>query len=307
MKITNTQIRVATIMSVPVLLAGLIGFTPFLKLGNDKGNYVEWMKNVDDSTSLREINMPGSHDTMALYSIGNLAGQCQSLPLYDQLELGVRFLDIRLQEDHNTLKAVHGFVDQRASFASITKTIEKYLDEYPTEFLIMSIKEEATAKNSTISFEDSLKTYLTSDIYLKGSDIPTNLGEVRGKVMLLSRYANSTIGVPAFNGWQDSTSFTLSNDIYVQDTFRITSASQKQEEIVKCFNEPGHALKINFLSAYKTNYFPPSYAPSSALDINPWINKEIANYSDRNIVLYDFVNEENITAFFELRAKYESC
>ena len=299
MKITNTQIRVATIMSVPVLLAGLFGFTPFLKLGNSKGNYVEWMKNVDDSTSLREINMPGSHDTMALYSIGNLAGQCQSLPLYDQLELGVRFLDIRLQEDHNSLKAVHGFVDQRASFASITKTIEKYLDEYPTEFLIMSIKEEATAKNSTISFEDSLKTYLTSDIYLKGSDIPANLGEVRGKVMLLSRYANSTIGVPAFNGWQDSTSFTLNNDIYVQDTFRITSASQKQEEIVKCFNEPGHALKINFLSAYKTNYFPPSYAPSSALDINPWINKEIANYSDRNIVLYDFVNEENMTAFFK--------
>ena len=307
MKIHSKEIAAASSISLMLVLSTLAGFTSFLKLGNANHSYTEWMKNLDDSISLRSINMPGSHDTMALYSIGDVAGQCQSLSLIDQLELGVRFLDIRLQEDNNFLKAVHGFVDQRASFSSITKTIESFIDDHPSEFIIMSIKEEAQAKNSSISFDESLKTYLTSDIYLKGSDIPASLGEVRGKVMLLSRYANSTIGVPAFNGWLDSTSFSLPNDIYVQDKFMITSKEEKQDEIIKCFKEQGHALKINFLSAYRTNYFPPSYAPSAALDINPWINQEISTYSDRNIVLYDFVNEENITAFFELRAKYESC
>ena len=117
--------------------------------------------------------------------------------------------------------------------------------------------------------------------------------------MLLSRYANSTIGVPAYEGWADSVSFTLPNDIYVQDTYQITSAEQKQEEIVKCLNETGHALKINFLSAYRTNSFPPSYAVSAAEDINPWINSEINKYNDRNIILYDFVTEENMDFFFE--------
>ena len=94
-------------------------------------------------------------------------------------------------------------------------------------------------------------------------------------------------------------SFTLPNDIYVQDTYKITSKEQKQDEIISCFNEAGHALKINFLSAYRTNYFPMSYAPSAALDINPWINQNISNYEDRGIVLYDFVNEENMNAFFK--------
>ena len=242
--------------------------------------------------------MPGSHDTMALYSIADLAGQCQSLSLHDQLNLGVRFLDIRLKEDHDKLKAVHGFIDQKVSFETITKTIEQFIEKNPSEFIIMSIKEEADPSNSEISFENSLKSYLNKDIYLKDTELPSKLGDVRGKVMLLSRYENSTIGVPAYDGWKDSASFTLPNDIYVQDTYQITSTEQKQDEIVKCFNEAGHALKINFLSAYRTDTFPPSYAVSAAEDINPWINEEINKYNDRNIVLYDFVTEENMDCFF---------
>ena len=256
------------------------------------------MSQLDDNVSIRNINMPGSHDTMALYSIADLAGQCQSLSLHDQLNLGVRFLDIRLKEDHDKLKAVHGFIDQKVSFETITKTIEEFIEKNPSEFIIMSVKEEADPSNSEISFENSLNSYLNKDIYLKDTELPNKLGDVRGKVMLLSRYEGSTIGVPAYDGWKDSVSFTLPNDIYVQDTYQITSAEQKQDEIVKCFNEAGHALKINFLSAYRTDTFPPSYAVSAAEDINPWINEEINKYSDRNIVLYDFVTEENMDYFF---------
>ena len=78
-----------------------------------------------------------------------------------------------------------------------------------------------------------------------------------------------------------------------------TSKEQKQEEIIKCFNEVGHALKINFLSAYRTDQFPPSYAVTTAKDINPWINEEINKYSDRGIVLYDFITTANMDYFFK--------
>ena len=275
-----------------------MGFTGIIKSRSASKKYADWMKSLDNNTSLREVNMPGSHDTMALYSIADFAGQCQSLSLKEQLNLGVRFLDIRLKEDHNKLKAVHGFIDQKVSFASITKTIESFLKDHSDEFIIMSIKEEADASNSNVSFEESLKGYLENDIYLKDTILPSKVGDVRGKVLLLSRYADSTIGIPSYNGWADSASFTLPNDIYVQDTYQITSAEQKQEEIVKCFNETGHALKINFLSAYRTDTFPPSYAVSAAKDINPWVNKEISKYDDRGIVLYDFISEENMNSFF---------
>ena len=290
------SIIISSVIAVSLISTSVVGFIFKQKSGSEK--YANWMSNLDDNVSLRNINMPGSHDTMALYSIADLAGQCQSLSLHDQLNLGVRFLDIRLKEDHDKLKAVHGFIDQKVSFETITKTIEEFIEKNPSEFIIMSVKEEADPSNSEISFESSLKTYLKSDIYLKDTELPSKLGDVRGKVMLLSRYENSTIGVPAYAGWADSTSFTLPNDIYVQDTYKITSAEQKQDEIVKCFDEAGHALKINFLSAYRTDTFPPSYAVSAAEDINTWINEEINKHDDRNIVLYDFVTEENMDCFF---------
>ena len=299
MEIKTKRIIIASIASFVVLVSAGLGFTGLLKQRSNNTDYSAWMKGLDDNTSLRNINMPGSHDTMALYSIGDLAGQCQSLSLEDQLYLGVRFLDIRLKEDKNQLKAVHGFIDQRASFEYITNTVEKFVKDNPSEMIIMSIKEEADSSNSDISFDESLKGYLTKDIYYLNNELPNTLGEVRGKVILLSRYDKSSIGIPAYVGWEDSCSFTLPNDIYVQDTYKITSKEQKQDEVVKCFNEPGHKLKINFLSAYRTNGFPPSYAPSAANDINPWINEEISKYSDRGIVLYDFVTESNMQAFFK--------
>lgn len=293
------SIIIASCVALGAVIFSCLGFSGILKQKSKNTNYADWMSHLADSTSLRDINMPGSHDTMALYSIADLAGQCQSLSLGDQLNLGVRFLDIRLKEENNSLKAVHGFIDQHASFSDITSTVESFLENHPTEFIIMSIKEEADSSKSTISFEEAVKNCLKSDVYLKETSLPTSLGTVRGKVMLLSRYANSSIGIPAYNGWADSTSFTLPNDIYVQDTYKIKSKEEKQDEIIKCFNESGHALKINFLSAYRTNYLPPSYAPSAALDIDPWINANIDKYNDRGIVLYDFVNETNMTAFFK--------
>lgn len=287
-------------LSVFVLACSVLGFSGALKQKSGDKTYSKWMESLSDLTLLRTIAMPGSHDTMALHSIGDLAGQCQSLSLEDQLNLGVRFLDIRLKEDKNELKAVHGFVDQKAKFDSITKTIEKFIEDNPSEFIIMSVKEEDDPSFSTISFEDCLKGYLKSDIYWKNDILPLTLGQVRGKVLLLSRYASPTIGINAYDGWADSCSFTLSkHDIYVQDTYKITSSEDKKEEIKKCFNEIGHMLKINFLSAYRTDYFPPSYAPSAALDINPWINDEISNYKDRGIVLYDFVTKASMDSFFE--------
>ena len=278
MELKTKRIIIAGITSFAVLLSAGLGFTGALKQKSKNTDYASWMKNISDVTPLRSINMPGSHDTMALYSIGDLAGQCQSLSLEDQLNLGVRFLDIRLKEDKNELKAVHGFIDQRSSFKSITDTIEKFIKDYPSEMIIMSVKEEADPSNSDITFEESLKLYLKNNIYYLNNNLPLTLGEVRGKIVLLSRYANSSIGIPAYEGWEDSCSFTLPNGIYVQDTYKITSKEQKQEEVVKCFNEIGHPLKINFLSAYRTNAFPPSYAPSAANDINPWINEEINKY-----------------------------
>ena len=300
MNIKKLRIILAASFGGLGLISSILAFSGALNDHSYSKEYADWLSKVDDHTLLRDVSLPGSHDTMAFYSIGDLAGQCQTLPLKEQLNLGVRFLDIRLKEDKNDLKVVHGFIDQKATFKDVDKTVTSFLKDHPSEFIIMSIKEEAEASNSEISFEEALLKHLDNDIYLKDqTSIPSYIGDIRGKVVILSRYQNPSIGIPAYDGWADSTSFTLPNDIYVQDTYKITSKEQKQEEIKKCFAEAGHALKINFLSAYRTNGFPPSQAMTAAKDINPWINKEIDKYHDRGIVLYDFISEANMKTFFK--------
>ena len=258
--------------------------------------YSAWMKEKADDTALRNLAIPGTHDTVARYSIGDLAGQCQTLEIKDQLNIGVRFLDLRLQQDGNSLKGMHGIVDQRISFPDIVKTIDAFLNDNPSEFIIASIKEEGDAKNSNESFETTLKKQISSK-WVADTSFPSTLGEARGKVYILSRYANSTIGIPAYDGWTDNASFTLPNGIYVQDTYK-TDVKTKKQEIESCFAHVGSPLKINFLSGYVPGSFPPSYAPSIANDINPWIDVNIGNYDDKGIVLYDFVDSAAMKAFF---------
>ena len=299
MKTLISRVTIPAVVATIIVISAIFGFAGALNQGTTSTKYAKWMNSLDDNTSLRNVNMPGSHDTMATYGIGDFAGHCQSLSLNDQLNLGVRFLDIRLKQDRKVLRATHGFIDQKATFSQINETVTNFLNDNPTEFIIMSIKEETKASNPIGSFEDCLKEYL-NDKYVLSREVPEKVGDVRGKIVLLSRYPNSTIGIEACNGWQDSTSFTASsNDIYIQDYYKVNSIDDKKNEIVTCFNESGHDLKINFLSGYLKDNFPPSYAPSVAIDINPWINEVIADYNDRNIVLYDFVSESNMDAFFE--------
>ena len=300
MNIKTLRIILAASFSGLALVSAIQGFSGSLNNRYKGTKYADWLSQIDDHTAIRDIDLPGSHNTLSVRAIADLSGQCQTLSLKDQLNLGVRFLDIRLKEENNSLKAVHGFIDQRVSFASINKTVTSFLNEHPSEFLIMSIKEEADSSKSDISFEQALINALDSDIYLKNQNtVPTYLEEVRGKVLILSRYKDSSIGIPAYDGWQDSTSFTLPNDIFVQDAYKIEKKKEKQNAIINCFKETGHALKINFLSAYKTSAFPPSNAMSAAKEINPWINKEINNYQDRGIVLYDYVSIQTMNAFFK--------
>ena len=286
-------------IGVLAVTSSVIGFTNIAKQRVKSTDYSSWMSVLPDNAPITSVNMPGTHDTMALYSIGDLAGQCQSLKLEDQLKIGVRFLDIRLQLVNNELKAVHGFVDQRDTFKNIVNTVDKFLKAHSSEYIIMSIKEEADAKKSTISFDDAVKKYRKSN-WSKRNTIASweTVADYRGKVIILSRYANSTIGVPAYEGWLDNATFNLPNGIHVQDQYKLKDCETKINAIEDCFNRTDEFMKINFLSGYIDGGFPPSYAPSVANTINPWIKKNIKYYLFRGIVVYDFVTSELMERWF---------
>lgn len=282
-----------------ILASSVVGFSGVLK---QKGqvDYSNWMNGVNDATLIKDMNIPGTHDTMALRSIGDLAGKCQSLSLEEQLKIGVRFLDIRLQLDKNDLKAVHGIVDQKVKFASIVNTVDAFLANHPSEFIIMSIKEDEKASKSTITFDEAVNKYKMDNWVGNATTLAaTTLGTMRGKVLVLSRYKNASIGIDADSGWADNATFTLPNGIYVQDEYKQKNNENKIEAIKNCFGHVSTSLRINFLSGYLESGFPPSYAPSVANAINPWIKENLKNYPNRGIVLYDFVTSDLMKGWFE--------
>jgi 1-phosphatidylinositol phosphodiesterase len=270
-----------------------------------------WMASLDDNTKINEMYIPGTHDSGALYSFFGISGKCQSYGIKDQLNMGVRFLDIRLQLRDDKLAVVHSFVDQKLTFESVLEDIKTFMQENPSEYIIVSIKEDADPENSTLKFasvvENYLRTYLPEDMLNTDSAVPETLGNARGKVSILSRYSGATIGIPAYNGWQDSTWFELGS-LYVQDYYKISETDAKMASINVAYSRAhvpsSYALVINFTSCYLEKGFPPTNAPVTAKIINPLVLDQLREGKAAPCVFVsDFVTPEFINAIIDQNLK----
>lgn len=139
---------------------------------------------------------------MALY--GWPISQCQSIttPLAVQLQSGIRVLDIRLAVKDEGLMAYHGLYPQHVPFQQILKTIHDFLTAPETcrETLVMSIKQEDFMNVPPPIFSQRVRDEIAGsaggmDMWFLSNRIPT-LGEVRGKVVMFSRFGGDG------NGWK---------------------------------------------------------------------------------------------------------
>lgn len=230
-----------------------------------------WLADIGDGVSLSSLSIPGTHDSGALHSIADISGKCQSLSIGEQLKAGVRFLDIRLQLSGNKLKVVHSFVDQMTDFEDVLTDIVDFIRNNESEFLLISIKEDADPTGSDKDFTEVLEDMLFSYPEVsRSTSLPSTVGEARGKIHIISRYADASIGLPCYRGWVDDDSFELSG-IYVQDNYRVESTEEKLSDISAAYSvalRGEHALVLNFTSCYLASGFPPIYAGLPAHKIN---------------------------------------
>ena len=288
----NKDNIIKILILVIVLFISVLALIPFN--GIYKTNF--WMNEVDDNRLIVEMSIPGTHDSGATHSIFDVSGKCQDLTIKEQLKIGVRFFDIRLQIVNNELNVVHSFVDQKQKFEKVMKDINSFIEENPTEFIIISLKEDADSKNSTVDFDgkliDDLKKY--SNISFENK-LPNTLKEARGKIYILNRFSSDDIGIPAYMGWMDSTSFSLDN-LYVQDNYCINDINVKKQDILNAikYTNDNNILSLNFTSCYFDYGFPPTYAVPPAIDINAWFIDylESDNDSHLGIMVMDFITKD---------------
>lgn len=285
----------APLIIIPLFLASILAMVP---MNTFTIEFNPWMKNLNDNTKLIDLSIPGTHDSGATHSIFDVAGKCQDITIKEQLNIGVRFFDLRLQLVNNEFNIVHGPVDQNLKFNQVLKNMVDFISKHSSEFLIISLKKEADNVNSDQSFEEVLLNELNKyqETISLSTNLPEEVKDARGKIHIISRY-NINAGFPAYSGWKDDTTFTL-NDLYVQDNYCINTVEEKKEDIrstVEISNSiDNDKLVLNFLSCYLDNAFPPSYAGTAAKSINPWFNDFISknqNYK-LGIVICDFISED---------------
>ncbi len=211
----------------------------------------DWMKNIPGEAYICDINIPGTHDSATRLCQFKYFSRCQELSITEQLNIGVRLLDLRVAVYEGKLMLVHAA--SRCYKAPSDKTFlmlddvlsdcEDFLKANPSETLIISIKRDYgdTTENT---FDVLFERYLNRDFWYLENRIPT-LNEVRGKAIFMNRfcvdeendeYTDFNTGLN-FSGWPDQGKFqnkthlcsvmvrrdgTPGQPLYIQDWYKLS-------------------------------------------------------------------------------------
>lgn len=305
--------------TVSVIVAALIvalscGFYSSAKQEEIDG--CNWMSAIRDDASIADLSIPGTHDSAAQYVAFGIKSRCQSKNIPEQLNCGARFFDIRLERDGEKLKLVHSIIDCRKGsgfgapklyFDDVIAECISFLKNNPKECVFFFIKED---NGSYDKFNSLVMKYINEnrDMWYTQNSIP-NLGEVRGKIVLLNRFSGSKATLGDSDGGVNLTNFPDQGDnsgsyqavalkqfgsdreysVYtVQDRYKYSKADKWEKAVKITLDTPkaDGALKICFLS--------------TAAGISPEVNAKYVNNcfmqykmdssTSYGVVLFDFIN-----------------
>ena len=281
-------------------------------------NLNSWMHDLKDETPVSALSIPGTHNSptchRALPSV-----RCQAASPREQLENGVRFFDIRLQIENpedpqkDGLILVHSVFPISLTgtkyFRDLVNEVHSFLDQNPTETLIMSVKREGTGNGSDAQLSKVLRDHYAGDInrWFTAPRLPT-LGEARKKIILMRRFGLEDSLKKEWDGqgwcinaetWADNTAHAVSpsGELCVQDFYevlvteniekKITYAKEQLKRAAECVcplsgaariqGQRVQPLYINFLSAsnfWKVGCWPEKIATK--------LNPAIVDYLCRN-------------------------
>jgi 1-phosphatidylinositol phosphodiesterase len=211
-----------------------------------------WMSKFKNETPLSALSIPGTHNSptchKALPSV-----RCQAVSVKEQLNNGVRFLDLRVQPenpenpDKDGLILVHSAfpisLTGNKYFRDIVNTVFEFLDANPSETVIMSVKREGVGKATDQQLSKILHDHYATDStrWFTEDRIPV-LGEARDKIVLVRRFAldDSLKGEHGGKGWCiDAESWPdncadgmcASGEIRIQDFYEVAESENIEKKI----------------------------------------------------------------------------
>lgn len=284
-------------------------------------DYANWLGQLNDDTLLGSLTIPGTHNSaackMALPSV-----QCQSGSITEQLDNGVRFLDLRVGayplksgEGANDLTVCHGKFPISIPFPTkltdVLEEIYRWQDNHRSEAIFVSIKDEGT---KDFDYDNNEFPRLIKERYLDpagdrwflGTSIP-RLGDVRGKLILFRRFRvkdenlASQLGFAA-NSWPYNSTDADRGTFFVQDFCDVQNAEMLPQKLgyieqlaqkaqqYNSTNSDGK-LFVNYTSA--SNFFDQSCWPQQIAEAIDKTNLLDKVGKGSGIIITDYIDTNN--------------
>ncbi|XP_074107470.1 1-phosphatidylinositol phosphodiesterase-like [Cotesia typhae] len=147
----------------------------------------EFLSKLEDSHKLNRIALTGTH-VSAAYSKSLLALlKTQELSIKEQLESGVRVLDIRTRHVSNKFALYYKSSDLGLTFDDVLNQTANFLSHHKREFVIMFMSEENLAESSTKSSCEIIDQYASGKNgwrLRKNWTLRDSIGMHRGRILL---------------------------------------------------------------------------------------------------------------------------
>jgi len=174
-----------------------------------------WMARLDDDALVAELSIPGAHDAATGSGwagmqglIGNPFARTQELDLRQLWDVGIRAFDLRPAMHKHYMSMNHGMVKTELRFEQVLSMMCSWLRDNPSEFIIIHLLHASDGDKVKDSYERRLVEILNLGEYhnrLAEFRPDLRVGELRGKILILSRNAYS--GTPVggiFRNWTGS-------------------------------------------------------------------------------------------------------
>lgn len=120
-----------------VCLGIIINGTCFKTYNNHGIDNSAWMANLKDDVLINEIVMPGSHDAGSYKMVW--LGETQQFAIDEQLQMGVRYFDIRVNKKEDKYVIFHSIING-VKFLPILESIKNFIINNPTEVLLLDFQ-----------------------------------------------------------------------------------------------------------------------------------------------------------------------
>lgn len=260
----------------------------------------QWIAQCNPEASITTLLIPGTHDTMTS-NCNDRYYRTQALSLVEQLQIGVRFLDIRLRKE---MVAAHREWISDIQAEQIFETCGEFLYRNPTEFILMRIQNANENKDDFAEYGEALisKVLKYKNVFYQWNEVETDeqgnpywptIRQAAGRVMPLE-CSPPHMQLNKYNQKIWAVNWHSNQNILLQDLWDGPSLDDKCYAINKLINDSeqikNNVLILNHISATNGELgFPDIYAQY----LNGYTNqiwKQTKKSSIKGVQIYDFID-----------------